>query len=130
MPALSQNLTFSINSSTSVIVDYPNTGTTTLIYKSEKIKGEGYFGVGDGLHTVAYVASPTFHGTVTMQATLASEPTESDWFHIPNTTSTYTPVIIRSTSTVDVFNFIGNYVWLRSLVTIDQGTVSKIQLNY
>lgn len=130
MPALSQNLTFVINTSTSVVVNYPNTGTTTLIYKSEKIKGEGYFGVGDGLHTAAFVASPTFIGTITIQASLASEPNENDWFYVPTTTSTYTALNIRTTSTVDTYNFTGNYVWLRGVVSIDQGAVSKIQLNY
>lgn len=134
MPALSQNLVFHVNNgntvTTTVVVDYPNTGTNTFVYVSDKVKGDGYFGGGDGLHTVSYTASKFFHGTITMQATLASEPVENDWFFIPGTTSTYTPVNVRTTSTVDIYNFTGNFVWVRGYVAIDEGTVSVIQYNH
>lgn len=134
MPALSQNLVFHVhNGSTltnTVVVDYPNTGTTTLVYTSDKVKGDGYFGGSDGLHTVAYTTSKFFKGTVTMQATLASEPVEADWFNVKNTTSTYTSLNIRTTSTVDIYNFTGNFVWVRGYIAINEGTVSSIQYNH
>lgn len=134
MPALSQNLLFHVNNggtfTNTVVVDYPNTGTTTLIYKSDPVKGDGYFGGSDGFHTVAYTASRSFHGTITMQATLAAEPTENDWFNVYNTTSTYTTLNVRSTSTVDIYNFTGNFVWVRGYIAIDEGTVSVIQYNH
>lgn len=134
MPALSQNLSFQLNNSgtivNTVVVDYPNTGTTTLVYKSDKVRGDGYFGSSDGLHTVAYTASKFFKGTITMQATLASEPIESDWFNVRDTTSTYTSLNIRNTSTVDIYNFTGNFVWVRGYIAIDEGTVSVIQYNH
>jgi hypothetical protein len=134
MPALSQNLIFHVNNgnttTNTVVVDYPNTATTTLVYKSDKVKGDGYFGGSDGLHTVAFTASRYFHGTITMQATLASEPVETDWFNIYGTTSTYTPLNSRSTSTVDIYNFTGNFVWVRGYIAINEGTVSVIQYNH
>lgn len=134
MPALSQNLLFHVNNGNTttdtVVVDYPNTGTTTCVYKSDKVKGDGYFGGSDGLHTVAYTASRYFHGTITMQATLASQPVESDWFNIYGTSIAYVPVNVRSTSTVDVYNFTGNFVWVRGHISIDEGTVSVIQYNH
>jgi hypothetical protein len=130
MPAFSQNLTFTIGTSTTVLVDYPNTATTTLNYISDKVKGDGYFGNGDGLHTVAYTASRYFHGTVTMQATLASQPIESDWFNVQATSSTYTSLNVRNTSTVDIYNFNGNFVWVRGVVAIDEGAVLAIQYNH
>lgn len=130
MPALSQSLSFTVNSTSSVSVNYPNTGTTTIIYKSSKVKGDGYFGGSDGLHTAMYTSTPTFQGTVTMQATLASEPTENDWFNVAGTTSTYTAANVRTTSTVDLYNFTGNFVWVRSYIAIDQGAVTSIQLNH
>lgn len=130
MPALSQNLTFTIGTSTTVLVNYPNTGTTTMLYKSDKAKGDGYFGNGDGLHTVAYTSSRYFHGTVTMQATLASEPVEADWFNVQATSSIYTPLNTRNTSTVDIYNFSGNFVWVRSVISIDEGAVLSIQYNH
>jgi hypothetical protein len=134
MPALSQNLVFQVlngNTTTnSVQVDYPNTGTSTIVYSSDKQKGDGYFGGSDGFHTVAYTASRYFRGTVTMQATLASEPIETDWFNIYGTTSTYSSMDIRNTSTVDIYNFVGNFVWVRGYVAIDEGAVMSIQYNH
>lgn len=131
MPALSQNLTFSIyNSTSSVAVVYPNTGTTTIVYNSVPAKGDGYYGVSDGMHTVTYAATPTFVGSIYMQASLASQPVESDWFNITDTIVRYTVQDNRSTTTVDYFNFIGNFVWVRGVVSIDSGSVNEIQYNH
>lgn len=128
MPALSQNLTFTINSSTTVQVDYPNDGISTLLYFSNPSKGDGYYGSGDGFHTVSYSCSSDFIGTITIQATLASIPTSIDWFDVSGTSSTFT--VISSTSSVYIHNFIGNYVWIRGKVEIDQGILNSIQYNH
>lgn len=130
MPALSQSLSFTQNSTSTVVVDYPNTGTDTIVYLSNKYKGDGYFGGSDGLHTVMYTATPDFVGTITMQATLASEPSNLDWFNVAGTTSTYTLLNSRSTSTVDIYNFTGNFVWVRGYIAIEQGAVSNIRYNH
>jgi hypothetical protein len=131
MPALSQNLTFAIyNSTSSVAVVYPNTGTSTIVYKSVPVKGDGYYGASDGMHTVSYTATPTFVGSIYMQASLATQPLESDWFKITDTTVIYTEQNSRSTATVDYFNFIGNFVWVRGVVSIGSGTVNEIQYNH
>jgi hypothetical protein len=134
MPALSQTLTFNIpNGSTttnSTQVSYLNTATGTLFFNSEKIEGDGYFGRGDGLHTVMYTATPNFVGTINMQASLASDPTSSDWFDVPNTTVTYTDLQNRNYATVDYFNFVGNYVWVRGVISIDAGAVESILYNH
>lgn len=130
MPALSQSLSFIQNSTSTVVVDYPNTGTTTIVYTSDKVKGDGYFGGSDGFHTVMYTTSYDFEGTVTMQASLAAEPTANDWFNIADTTSTYRTVNVRTTSTIDIYNFTGNFVWVRGYIAIDQGAVSSIRYNH
>lgn len=130
MPALSQSLSFTVGTETTVVVNYPNTGTNTLVYKSERVKGDGYFGGSDGFHTVMYTAHPTFVGTMTVQATLASEPTEIDWFNVANVARNYRLIDTRSTSTVDIYNFTGNFVWVRGYIEIDQGSVSSIRLNH
>ncbi|MGA1049504.1 MAG: hypothetical protein ACO3UU_15985 [Minisyncoccia bacterium] len=57
MPALSQNLTFTINSATNVQPVYPNTETSALTYYSNPVKGEGYFNTSDGIHTVQFQIS-------------------------------------------------------------------------
>jgi hypothetical protein len=130
MPALSQNLTFRIGSETTVAVVYPNTGTTTMVYASEPAKGDGYFGGSDGIHTAMYSATANFIGTVTMQATLAAAPVESDWFNVVDTAVTYTTYDNRISSTVDIRNFTGNFVWVRAHVSIYSGTVSSILYNH
>jgi hypothetical protein len=130
MPALSESLNFVVGNQNNVSVTYPNSGTSTLVYFSDKTKGDGYFSSSDGIHTVMYTATPTFVGTVTTQATLASEPTSSDWFDVSNTTVSYRVLDDRSTSTVDYFNFAGNFVWIRGKIQIDSGTVQSILINH
>lgn len=130
MPALSQSLEFTINSSTTVAITYPNTATDMLTYFSDRAKGDGYYGSSDGFHTVAYTAADTFIGTITMQASLASDPASNDWFNIAGTTCTYTAFDIRSTSTVDYYNFTGNFVWVRGKVELADGTLEVIHYNH
>lgn len=130
MPALSQSLEFVVNTSTTVAVHYPNTATGVLVYKSLKAKGDGYYGSSDGFHTVTYTATPAFIGTVTMQASLAAEPTDNDWFNVPATTSSYSVFNTRTTSTVDYYNFTGNYVWVRGHISIEDGAVEVIHYNH
>jgi len=130
MPALSQNLTFTVDTGNSAQVAYPNTATSTLIYISDKVKGDGYYGSSDGFHTVAYKATYDFAGSMYMQASLATDPSDTDWFNVVGTTSTYTTLNIRTTSTVDIYNFTGNFVWVRGYISISQGTVQSIKYNH
>jgi hypothetical protein len=131
MPALAQGLEFITYTNTaSVAVVYPNSGTTTLVYNSQQAQGDGYFGSSEGFHTVMYTATPNFIGTITMQASLATAPTDSDWFDVVDTTVTYTQMDDRNTSTVDFFNFSGNFVWVRGVVEIDNGTMESILYNH
>jgi hypothetical protein len=128
MPALSQNLIFHQTSGTnSVSISY--TGTSTTFYYSDQVKGDGYFGGSDGVHTAAYKTNQSFVGTVTMQATLASAPVSSDWFTVSNTNVSYTSAVVRTTSTVNLTNFTGNFVWVRGCIQITAGAVLSIQYN-
>lgn len=134
MSALSQSLLFtkspSVGTTATVAVVYPNTATNTVVFVSEKVKGDGYYGSSDGLHTAMYVASSSFVGTITMQATLASEPTGNDWFTIPESELSFSNNDIRNDSSVTIHNFTGNFVWVRGHITIDQGSVFSIQYNH
>lgn len=133
MSALSKSLTFkpyaSLGTTATVAVVYPNTATDTLIYISDKAKGSGYYSSSGGFHTVMYVASSEFYGTMTMQATLATDPIETDWFNVSESVTSYTPTTTRSTSTVNIHNFTGNFVWVRGKIEINDGSVFMIQLN-
>ena len=149
MPALSQNLVFKItngNTTTnSVQVDYPNTATTALIYQSERIKGDGYFGGSGGLHTVSWSVSG-FIGSMEVQGTLASEPTESDWGTLSLTDPNIKFVIDTTgaasllgvgisrytvaTTITKTYNFTGNFVWLRGRISeFTQGVMNGISIN-
>lgn len=134
MPALSQSLTFTVNSSTSASLVYPNTGTTALEYSSNPVKGDGYFGNSDGLHTVQ-VRLTNFNGSVAVQGTLATNPTENDWFDMrldAGDGSTVTSIDYNTaTSAISCYNFTGNIVWVRANVNNwTAGTVNSIQVNH
>jgi hypothetical protein len=134
MPALSQTLNFvplnTPSSTSTTAVVYPNSGTEAIVFISDKVKGDGYFGGSDGLHTVMYTATQDFSGTITMQATLATVPTNSDWFNVSNSSVAYTELNVRNTSTVDIINFTGNFVWVRGHVYINDGSVESILYNH
>lgn len=134
MPALSQSLLFTLNTAVgntgTVAIVYPNTATTWLTYISSEAKGDGYYNGGDGYHTVQYVATGDFVGTMTMQATLATEPIESDWFSVKDVTVSYGQLDIETDNRVDVRTFIGNFVWVRGKVDIHNGSVLEIQYNH
>ena len=102
--------------------------TTTLDHTgfvSAKAKGDGYYSQVDGVHTVAYKVSATLTGSIKMQGTLASSPTEEDWFDISGTTFT-----TDQSTLIGSYNFTGNYVYVRTKATsVTAGTITSIQLN-
>lgn len=149
MPAQSKTLSF--------YTDIYTTGTTTILtstsqlsmpayYKSNSTafapynhltfnsnaeKGTGYYGISSGLHTVTFTVTPTYVGTVTMQATLASAPVDTDWFEVDNTKTSYVYNQSNNTTTSTVATtFTGNFTWIRAKVEITQGTMLGIKYNY
>jgi hypothetical protein len=131
MPALAQALNFSIYDTTSSSqVVYPNSTNTTMVYYSRPVKGDGYYGSSDGLHTVLYTMNTNFIGTVTMQASLATQPTDTDWFPVEGVSSSYTAMSNLQFTQVDYYNFTGNFVWVRGVVQIDAGAVDSILYNH
>jgi hypothetical protein len=145
MPALSQNLTFTVNSTSTVSLSYPNTGTGALIYIGDKIKGDGYYNGSGGFHTVQLQVTD-FVGRFEMQATLAAEPTSSDWFTVElgsaSNQSVDTSGLINeanityvqfqfATTTVKTYNFTGNFVWVRPKISeFTEGFVNGIKYNH
>jgi len=131
MPALSQALEFiTYTNEPSVQVVYPNSATTTMVYYSDKIQGDGYFGSSDGLHTAMISADMNFVGTATIQASLATSPGINDWFDVSGTSISYTVMDHRTEGTVNCVNFTGNFVWVRGAVHIKAGTVQSILVNH
>ncbi len=104
--------------STTVTVD-------TTGFVSDKFKGDGYYSHPDGVHTVAYKVDTSLTGSIKMQGSLATTPTEDDWFDISGTTFT-----TDQSTTISSANFTGNFVWVRAKATsITAGSITQILLN-
>ncbi len=105
-----------------------STDTTIDIvgFVSDKQKGDGYYSQPDGVHTVAYKVDATLTGSIKMQGSLATTPTEDDWFDISGTTFT-----TDQSTTISTANFTGNFVWVRAKATsVTAGSITNIQLNH
>ena len=132
------NKTFTVKTETSaneLIVEEITTtetsdGSSTVTldhtgFVSDKAKGDGYYSQPDGVHTVAYQVNATMTGSIKMQGTLATTPTEDDYFDIAGTTFTADQSTLISTA-----NFIGNFVWIRTKATsVTAGTISSVLTN-
>ena len=152
MPSLSKSFKFTVytgigTTATSVAVAYPmypiyTEGTKEFTSGVET--GAGQYGTTNGLHVVTISTTPTFVGTATMQATLATAPVEADWFDIDSAKFEYTtahPDYIAPNNTganplrghhlrIDHTSFIGQFTWLRTHVTIDSGAITRLSYNY
>ena len=104
-------------------------------FVTAKYQGDGYYSQIDGVHTVAYhvsagsvTAANNFNGSIKMQGSLATTPTEDDWFDIANTTFT-----ADTSTSVSSYNFTGNFVWVRAKCyswTTASSSVTKILYNH
>lgn len=104
---------------------HPNDSTTQTV-TGDNYKGDGYYSRADGFHTVQITVTGLV-GTVTIQATLATTPTEADWFDV--VTHTAADGDANRTGSF-MYNFTGNYVWVRAKVVYTDGTVNSIALNH
>ena len=101
-------------------------------FVSDKAKGDGYFSQPDGLHTVAYHISSDLNDdaniNIKMQGSLATTPTENDYFDISGTTINSDN--IDGSTLVFSNNFTGNFVWVRVKVSgMSAGTIAKVLYN-
>ena len=137
--------TGNITTVTNVTMSHDTDSTTILSRASNPIKGDGYYGRSDGFHTVQ-ISEIGFFGRFEIQGTLAINPGEADWFTINlgtgnmsvDTTGllreqnvTYVDFESFETSSTKIYNFTGNYVWVRAKVSNwTDGTVNSIKLNH
>ena len=74
---------------------------------------------------MAYKVDTSLTGSIKMQGSLATTPTEDDWFDISGTTFT-----TDQSTTISSANFTGNFVWVRAKATsITAGSITQILLN-
>lgn len=104
---------------------HPNDSSTQTV-TGDNFKGDGYYSRSDGFHTVQINVEGLI-GTVTIQATLATTPVEADWFDI--VTHTAADGDVERTGSF-LYNFTGNYVWIRAKLVYTDGTLNSIQLNH
>lgn len=106
--------------------NYPPYDGVTDHFVSRRLQGNGYYGYTDGLHTVSYQLTG-FSGLIQFQASLASEPTDADWFDIPDTQTGDPDTPLTGTF---YHNFTGNFVWCRAQVTeFSTGVINRIIYN-
>ena len=55
--------------------------------------------------------------------TLATAPTDSDWFQVDS-------VNLSNQTGTSISNFTGNYIWLKATVVYTDGTVNSIVMNH
>ena len=112
-----------------VTTESPDGSTTITLdhtgFVSDKAKGDGYYSQPDGVHTVAYQVTATLTGSIKMQGSLATTPTEDDWFDVSGTT-----FATDQSTTISTANFTGNFVWVRAKATsVTAGTISSVLIN-
>jgi hypothetical protein len=114
MPATSEVI---LNSQT-----HSGLNSDPITVTGDKFKGDGYYGWGDGLHTISFETT-VFVGTITIQASLATLPEENDWFNVDGATC--------SVGTgISIVNFTGNFVWVRAVATYTAGTINRVLFNH
>jgi len=129
MATNSEIFEFNIDAVSDVLLTHPG-DSNTLNYSSDKLRGDGYYGRSDGLHTVQYNLSG-FLGSISVQATLESNPTEDDWFYAPITLHTATNTGDENSTGSFIYNFTGNYVWVRiNVASWTDGSVRSAVLNH
>ena len=112
----------------------------------DKAKGAGYYGFGHSSHTVELEVT-IFQGTFKIQGTLATNPQDGDWVDITlldqNTltidttglisrdTGLRTVTFTHPTTAARIFNFSGNFTWIRAVVTDwTAGSINRVLLNH
>ena len=114
----------------------PLSGANALDVTGDAVPGDSYYGYTDGIHTVA-VYGDNLSGRIIIQGTLATTPTEDDWFNILIGGLPYKDY--TSFTGVEGFTFIANLVFLRAKLDrtalgisnfTTAGHVGKIYLNY
>lgn len=104
--------------------------SVTQTVTSNIFKGDGFYNRSDGLHTVQYNLD-NFVGSIVMQASLAVDPVDSDWFSLNETQHISTAIDTDNSDGSFIKNFLGNYVWVRVRVfDWTGGAVKSILFNH
>lgn len=98
--------------------------TKTLLITSDKEPAAGYYQLDNALHTIV-ATFVNWSGLLEIQATLALDPAETDWF----TVITYGDDSSDYDSSVSQ-NITGNFVWFRAVTNTAEGEITLIQYSF
>ena len=119
--------TTTLLATTTVGLETGNYDGSATSFNSDKVKGDGYYGFADGVHTVQSRVTALI-ATVKLQATLATTPTDADWVDIETVVNGDGSTAITNGY---LTNFTGNYVWIRVAVTnFTSGTINTVLLGH
>lgn len=128
------------------------TNQNELNFSSAAVRADGYYGQTDGLHTISFTLT-NFVGRIYLDASLALEPLEADWFPIYLTSgqayrqfpTTNEPTGSNGVgdTTTEAWTFRANVLWLRVRIdrnylyhfhdgvysSAEHGSVDKVLLN-
>ena len=102
-----------------------STFSNSATLQSDKVKGDGYYGFSDGVHTVQSRVTNLI-GTIKIQGTLVKDPADTDFVDIVTVNESD-----GSTAITNSFfnNFTGNFVWIRIAVSgFTAGSINSIYM--
>ena len=117
---------------------------SSATFNSAEVKGDGYYGFSDGLHTVFWRVTGLV-ATIKIQGSLAKTPTATDWVDIElreadgsfsatadgliSEVTTSSQAYTTATTESRVYNIRGNFVWIRADISaFTAGTINILQL--
>jgi hypothetical protein len=113
----------------SIALPDSNNAPLVLPKISNKAKGAGYHGNTNPMHTVIYSFTNNWVGIIKLQATLVTQPQESDWVDVKNTTIG-DGINIVPNGAISI-NFNGNFVWVRAIiVNFSAGQINRVQYTH
>lgn len=103
----------------------PHTVGHTIV--GDKVPGAGYYQNLYNLQTFTWSLN-SFVGQFNLQATIANDPTDSDWFTIHSFFSGNPGDSLTQNSHISIR---GNFTWLRTrIVGFTNGTIQNIKVTY
>lgn len=141
------------NSETILSIQTHPGDSSTQTVRGDKFKGDGYYSRDDGLHTVQ-ISLLNFVGLIEIEGTLGVDPDDpfytncndgTDWSPVlvekpicVSTTGLWQTEIVpfrleynNPETSIKVYNFIGNYTWIRAFITEwTGGTINSMKMNH
>lgn len=100
----------------------PYTQADPNVYGDKK-EAAGYYIANKNLQTLTWNLT-NVTGTVLVQASLATDPQESDWFAVYS-------LPCNGLTQTSFYNLTGNFVWIRAaVINFTQGVVQYIKVSY